>query len=177
MDFCEIFSDCFWGGNVGVNHGTFRFKIWWKVYSIWLTTEWVAMFFPILVLLLWLQPPAHSAMMEVPGNKVIYQLLHNYSLLECSPYFPHHQSLWLPLFQKRYTVNYSLSPRNFPKGSCYISMHTLIGVIIQTILIFRNDTSSTALPGWAILQEMIFRIALAAGPKFSSIHPVYCSRR
>ena len=34
-----------------------------------------------------------------------------------------------------------------------------------------NDTSSIVLPGWAILVELDICIALAAGPKFSSIRP------
>ena len=44
-------------------------------------------------------------------------------------------------------------------------------VIIQTFSISKNDTSSIVFPGWAILVELIFSIALAAGPIFSSICP------
>ena len=44
-------------------------------------------------------------------------------------------------------------------------------VIIETLSISKNDTYSTVLPGWALLEESIFCIALAAGSIFSNIHP------
>ena len=68
-------------------------------------------------------------------------------------------------------VKYSLSPRKppkaeperFSKGSGYISPYILTHVIIQTLSISTNYTSSIVLPGWPILVELIFRIALSAG--------------
>ena len=60
-------------------------------------------------------------------------------------------------------------PEGFSKGSGYISPYILTQVILQTLSNSKNDTSSIILPGWAILVKLIFRIALAAGPKFSSI--------
>ena len=76
-------------------------------------------------------------------------------------------------------VKYSLSPRKIPrvepeglsKGSGYISTYILTRVIIQTSSIAKNDTSSIVFPGWAIFEELIFRIAPAAGPIFSCIRP------
>ena len=74
-------------------------------------------------------------------------------------------------------MNNSLSPRKIPRapplgfssGSGYISPYILTQVIIHTFS-SKIDTSSIVLPGWAILIELIFRIALAARPLFSSIH-------
>ena len=58
-------------------------------------------------------------------------------------------------------------PEGFSKGSGYISPYILTQVIIQTLSISENDTSSIVLPGKAILVELIFRISLAAGPIYS----------
>ena len=74
-------------------------------------------------------------------------------------------------------VKYSLSPNQIPradpegfsKGSGYISPYILTLIIVQTLSISKNDTYSIVLPGWAILVELIFCFALAAGPIFSSI--------
>ena len=60
-------------------------------------------------------------------------------------------------------------PERFFKVLAYISHYIPTGVIIQTLLISKNDTSSIVLPGWAILEKLIFSIALASGPIFSSI--------
>ena len=62
-------------------------------------------------------------------------------------------------------------PKEFSKGSGYISLYIPPQVIIQTISISKNYASSIVLPGWAILEELIFRIALAAGPIFCCICP------
>ena len=62
-------------------------------------------------------------------------------------------------------------PEGFSKGSGYISPYILIQDILQTFSISRNDTSSIVLPDWAILEELIFHIALAAGPIFYNIRP------
>ena len=59
----------------------------------------------------------------------------------------------------------------FSKGSGYILPYILTQVIIQTLSISKKDTSSMVLPGWLILEELIFRIALATGPIFSSNGP------
>ena len=72
-------------------------------------------------------------------------------------------------------MKYSLSPSFFLEGSGYIVSHILTQVIIQKLSISKNNTSSIVLPGWAILEELIFHIALAAGPLFSSIRPVETS--
>ena len=61
-------------------------------------------------------------------------------------------------------------PKGFSTSSGYISLYILIQVIIQT-LISKNGTSSIVLPGWAILAKLIVRIALAAGPIFTSTRP------
>ena len=55
--------------------------------------------------------------------------------------------------------------------SGYTVKYSLTKVIIQTLSISKNDTSSIVLPGWAMWLELIFRIALAAGLLFSSIRP------
>ena len=63
-------------------------------------------------------------------------------------------------------MKYSFSPRKilraepegFYKGSSYISPYILTQVIIQTLSISKNDTSSIGIPGWKILVEFIFRI-------------------
>ena len=76
-------------------------------------------------------------------------------------------------------MKYNLRPRKIPrakpqifsKGSVYISPYILTQVIIQSLLISKNYTSSIVLPGWAICVDLIFRIVLAAGPKFFSICP------
>ena len=68
-------------------------------------------------------------------------------------------------------MNYSLSQRKilraeclgFSKGSSYISPYIWTQFIIQPLSISKNDTSNIVLPGWAILVELILRIALAAG--------------
>ena len=72
-------------------------------------------------------------------------------------------------------MKYSLSPRKilraepegFSKGSVYISLYILTQVIIQTLSISKTPVLSFLVG--AILVELIFRIALAAGPIFSSI--------
>ena len=76
-------------------------------------------------------------------------------------------------------MTYSLSPRKilraepegFLKGSGYTSPYILTQVIIQTLSISENYTSSIVLPGWAILVELFSRIALAAGSIFFIIRP------
>ena len=76
-----------------------------------------------------------------------------------------------------YTVKYSLSMREipraeaeeFPEGSGYISMYIPTWVIIPTISISKSYTSSIALPGRAILEELILSIGQAAGALFSHI--------
>ena len=52
-------------------------------------------------------------------------------------------------------------------GSGYIPTR----VMIQTISISKNDTSSIILHGWAILKELLFLIDLAAGHIFFNIWP------
>ena len=67
-------------------------------------------------------------------------------------------------------MKYSLSPKKIPraepegfsKGSSYISLYILNQIIRKTLSISKNDTSSIVFPGWAILDELTFRIALAA---------------
>ena len=72
----------------------------------------------------------------------------------------------------------SLSPRKTPRAEPkgiskgYISLYILTQVIIQTLSISKNYTSSIVLPGWAIFVELIFRIALAAG-QILKIHFLY----
>ena len=65
-------------------------------------------------------------------------------------------------------MKYSMSPRakpkGFPEGSGYISPYVPTRVTIQTFSI-----TILVLPGRAILQGLILRIALAAGAIFSSI--------
>ena len=62
------------------------------------------------------------------------------------------------------------SPRVF-QGLRLYSRYILTQVIIQTLLMSKNDTSSSVLPGWAILVELIFCNSLAARHIFSSICP------
>ena len=52
------------------------------------------------------------------------------------------------------------------ESSCYISSYIPTGVIIQTLLISKNDTSSVVLPG-SLFEELILCIALEAGPSIS----------
>ena len=76
-------------------------------------------------------------------------------------------------------MEYSLStkevsraePEGFPEGSAYISPYILTQVIIQTFSIFKSYTYCIVLPGRAILEELILRIALADGAIFSSTLP------
>ena len=74
-------------------------------------------------------------------------------------------------------MNYSLKireilraePEGVPKGSGYISPYIPTQVIVQTFSISKSYTSSIILPDSAILEELIFRIGLAAGALFSRI--------
>ena len=74
-------------------------------------------------------------------------------------------------------MKYSLStreipraePKGFPEGSGYISPYIPTRVIIQIFSISKSYTSSIVLPGRAILEELIFRIGLAAAAIFSRI--------
>ena len=71
-------------------------------------------------------------------------------------------------------MKYSLGkylPSGFSSGSGYISPYILTQVMVQTFSMSKKDTFSIVLPGWAILVELIFCTALAAGPIFSSICP------
>ena len=52
-----------------------------------------------------------------------------------------------------------------------MSPYTTTKGIIQILSIYKNDTSSIALPGWTILEELIFRVTLAAGPIFFNNRP------
>ena len=52
-------------------------------------------------------------------------------------------------------------PEGFPEGSGYISPYIPTPVIIRTSIISKNHTSSIVLPGRAILENLILRIALA----------------
>ena len=62
--------------------------------------------------------------------------------------------------------------RNLPRAYLgYISPYILTKVIIQTLSISKNDTSSIVFPGWAIFVKLIFCIAMAAGFMFFIIHP------
>ena len=74
-------------------------------------------------------------------------------------------------------MKYRLSPREiqraepegFSEGSGYILLYILPQVMIQILSISKDDASSIFLPGWTILEELIFRIALAPGAIFFSI--------
>ena len=48
-------------------------------------------------------------------------------------------------------------PEGFSKGSGYISPYFPTKAIIQTLSISKNNTPSIVLPGWAKLEELIFR--------------------
>ena len=74
-------------------------------------------------------------------------------------------------------MKYSLSkreipraePKGFPEESEYISPYIPTLIIIQIFSISKSYTSSIALPGRAILEELILRIGLADGAIFSRI--------
>ena len=64
-------------------------------------------------------------------------------------------------------------PEGLYEGSVYISLNILTQVIIQILSIYKNYISSISLSVWAMLEELVFRIALAAHITISSICPVY----
>ena len=74
-------------------------------------------------------------------------------------------------------VKYSLStretpkaePKRFSEGSGYISPYIPTRVILQILSISNSYTSSIAHSDRAILEELILRIGMAAGAKFSRI--------
>ena len=67
--------------------------------------------------------------------------------------------------------NTEVEPDGFSEGSGYFSPSIPTRVIIQTLSISKNYTSSIVLPGWAILEELIFCIVLEARPIFFNICP------
>ena len=96
------------------------------------------------------------------------------------------------LWEKEYTVKQILSPRKilmteprgFFKGWGYISLYNLNQVIIQTLSISKNDTSSIVLPGCPILIEWItgnwayiFQYLPSSAGQIMKTYfmPIYCS--
>ena len=64
--------------------------------------------------------------------------------------------------------------KGFSKGSSYISPYIMTQIIIQTLSISKNNTSSIILPGWAILTDLISILPLQLGLCFQILkNPVF----